>query len=208
MARKIAPSPGSLAPAWAPDHHLYTVLYHGCLRKDATAMLTRISHTVGHPDNDFGQGFYTTTLKRQAEDWAYLKHKGQRLYDRGLPDFAPVVVRFRVPRARLAALESLAFVRGDFTADEFWSLVQHCRGSTRGTTSRAAVVRHHERDVSGSPTWYDLVSGPVAAFWRQRSAMLDADQYSFHTPKGVDVLNDLITHGIAGIDYHVSGVVV
>ena len=53
------------------------------------APVGKVSHTAGQPDTDFGRGVYTTTLRRQAED-------------------------------------------------------------------------------------YDMVSGPVAAFWQQRSAMLEA----------------------------------
>ena len=53
-----------------------------------------------------------------------------------------------------------------------------------------------------------MVSGPVAAFWQQRSAMLDADQYSFHTQRGVDVLNDLVAKGSRGVEYDVDQVIV
>lgn len=167
-----------------------------------------ISHAMSAPDTDFGLGFYTTTLLRQAEDWAYIKHKAESLFNRGLPDFRPVVVWFRVPRADLAGLDALSFVRGDYDAEEFWSFVQHCRSSVRATKFRPAVIHHHERDASGLPTWYDLVSGPVAAFWPQRSAMLNADQYSFHTQKAVDVLNNLVRHGANGVDYGVDNVTV
>ena len=169
---------------------------------------TGVSHLLSAPDTDFGLGFYTTTLMRQAEDWAYIKHKGKSLFNRGLPDFQPVVVWFRVPRDRLALLESLAFVRGDYDAEEFWSFAQHCRSSVRATAAAPAVVHHHERDASGHPTWYDFVSGPVAAFWPQRSAMLNADQFSFHTQRGVDVLNDVVKGGTNGVDYGVSTVTV
>ena len=53
-----------------------------------------------------------------------------------------------------------------------------------------------------------MVSGPVAAFWQQRSAMLEADQYSFHTLRGVDVLNDLVVAGSRGVEYDVEQVFV
>ncbi len=209
MALKIAPSPRSLAVAWNPHHHRYSNLYHGCLRKDATAMLASgISHSVGHADADFGLGFYTTTIRGQAEDWAYLKHKGESLLNRGRPNFQPVVVWLRVPRAELSRLETMAFVRGHYDAEEYWSFVQHCRASIRKTLTTPAVVHHHERDATGTPTWYDLVCGPVAAFWQQRSAMLDSDQYSFHTAAGVRVLNDVVAGGLRGVDYGVDVVTV
>jgi hypothetical protein len=215
MGKKIAPSIGSAALPWNPGHHLVTRLFHGCLRHHATRMLPlvlpptgAISHTAGLPDNDFGQGFYTTTLRRQAEDWAYLKHKRENAMNRGRLDFQPVVIWFDVGRDALARLETLAFVRGDFSAAEYWSFVQHCRSSVRATKTNPAVVRHHERDASGTPTWYDMVSGPVAAFWQQRSAMLEADQYSFHTQRGVDVLNNLVAVGSRGTEFDVEQVVV
>ncbi len=43
--------------------------------------------------------------------------------------------------------------------------------------------------------WYDIVCGPVAAFWDQRSAMNDADQISFHTITAAKLLTDLIKSG-------------
>jgi len=115
------------------------------------------------------------------------------------------VIWFRVPREALAALESLSFVRGDFAADEYWSFVQHCRASIPATRTRPAVVNHHQRDQTGKATWYDMVCGPVAAFWQQRSAMLDADQYSFHTVAAEKVLNAVLA-GARGTDYDVEAV--
>lgn len=38
-------------------------------------------------------------------------------------------------------------------------------------------------------SYYDLVYGPVAAFWNQRMTIADADQISFHTTKAEAVLN-------------------
>ena len=40
--------------------------------------------------------------------------------------------------------------------------------------------------------WYEVACGPVAAFWRQRHAMQDADQFSFRTAGGVSLLQRLI----------------
>jgi hypothetical protein len=167
-----------------------------------------IVHSKGQPDTDFGQGFYTTTLLRQAADWAYMRYKRESLFNRGMPDYQPVVAWFVVLRGELARLDSLAFVRGDYGADAYWSFVQHCRSSGRATKSRSAVVHDHQRDTSATPTWYDMVSGPVAAFWQQRSAMLGADQIGFHTARGVDVLNDIMRSGTRGINFDVHSVVV
>jgi hypothetical protein len=68
-------------------------------------------------------------------------------------------------------------VRGDFDAEHYWSLVHHCR----------LGAADHARPVSG---WYDVVYGPVAAFWNQRMAIGDADQISFHTAAAETLLNN------------------
>jgi hypothetical protein len=91
-------------------------------------------------------------------------------------------------------LLSLHFVLGDYGNEDYWSLVQHCRQSVPPdpTTGKGGVVNDHRRPPGG---WYDLVTGPVAAFWQQRVAMNDADQVSFHTKSGVTLLNRLIKSG-------------
>jgi hypothetical protein len=77
-------------------------------------------------------------------------------------------------------------VSGDYDNEDFWSLVQHCR------QSKPKAPNDHKRPPTG---WYDLVMGPVAAFWDQRVAMVEADQVSFHTKAGIDILDDLIWSG-------------
>jgi hypothetical protein len=165
-------------------------LWHGCTGNDLTAIRRhgRIDPTRGRPDPDFGRGFYTTTIERQARQWAW-----QRYYE--LPPSAqgggnqPLALRFRIPRCRLGALQSLHFVLGRFDNEGYWSLVHHCRSST------AARILHHNHPDPAQGGWYDVVWGPVSAFWQQRVAMADADQVSFHTDKAVDVLNDLMQTG-------------
>ena len=85
----------------------------------------------------------------------------------------------------LDKLISLQFVRGDYGYDDYWSLVQHCRQST------PTAVNDHRRPATG---WYDIVSGPVTAFWTQRGAMVDSDQFSFHAG-GIYLLDALINEG-------------
>jgi hypothetical protein len=197
-----SPTPGSTASPWLPNWHLKCRLFHGCLRHQAVSILRRgVDPAYGQPDTDFGRGFYTTTLRRQAADWAYVRHAALLPADRALSENEPVVVWFDVSRQSLARLDILCFARGDFHADEYWSFVQHCRSSTRSTPTAAAVVHHHHRDTSPSDSWYDLVCGPVAAFWEQKRAMFDSDQYSFHTARGADVLNQIIRGGVRTFDY-------
>jgi hypothetical protein len=103
----------------------------------------------------------------------------------------PVVLRFRFDRFELAKLSFTAFVLSYPTKNDFWSLVQHCRQSTTG------AIRDHRGPVTvwDGTNWYDVVCGPVSAFWRQRYAMQDTDQFSFHTEPAVELLNRLIDTG-------------
>ena len=147
------------------------VLYHGTLDAQVSSILGGINLRAGRFNTDFGQGFYTTTVRRQALSWAW--QLSQRR-----PRTQPVVISFDVDRDALAGLECLWFVRGSFDADDFWSLIMHCRGGGTG----------HVR--GGANRWYDIVIGPVAASWRQRLAIYDADQVSFHTTRAVNLLNN------------------
>ncbi|HQU46008.1 MAG TPA: hypothetical protein PK867_24560, partial [Pirellulales bacterium] len=75
-----------------------------------------------------------------------------------------------------------------------------CRQSTPADPIRgiAQQIRNHKCNSHVGPTrdgWYDVVSGPVAAFWDQRVAMLGADQIGFHTMDAVTVLNSLVFAG-------------
>jgi Protein of unknown function (DUF3990) len=183
------------APAWTKPHSRYVILWHGCTTADKNAIeLNGVDPSQGQPNTDFGRGFYTTTIERQAKHWAWA-----RFYD---PRFTrttgvqPVVLRFRVDRHKLAKLRSLSFGSGDYGNEDFWSLIQHCRQSTPTTDPPPHIVNDHAGPVrEGGCRWYDIVSGPVAAFWEQRSAMQDADQVSFHTKKAAKLLTDLIGAG-------------
>ena len=87
-----------------------------------------------------------------------------------------MVIRFDIDREALALLDSLWFVCGTFAAEDFWSLVYHCRS---GQTD-------HGRATNNG--WYDLAIGPVVASWKQRLVFAEADQISFHTARAVRVL--------------------
>lgn len=157
-------------PLWTNQR---IVLYHGTLDADAKAIVaTGVNVALGKANADFGPGFYTTTLERQARSWAWGR---SRLLPGGM---AAAVVQFSVDRDDLSRLETISFVRGDYDADDFWSLVTHCRSGGAG----------HARGVPGLAS-YDVAVGPVAAFWQQRSAMSGADQISFHTKAAEHVLN-------------------
>jgi hypothetical protein len=167
----------------------YVILWHGCTTVDKNAIEKNgVDPAKGRADTDFGRGFYTTTIERQARYWAWI-----RFYDpkfKRATGFQPVVLRFRVERHELAKLTCINFGVGAYENEDFWSLVQHCRQST------ATAVNDHAGPVAeGGHQWYDIACGPVAAFWDQRSAMHDADQISFHTTAAAQLLTDLINSG-------------
>jgi hypothetical protein len=200
------------APLWGPPRSDHVVLWHGCTAFDKDVIEKNgIDLKYCAADTDFGRGFYTTTLERQSRQWAWNRFFRWQKDNPRVKGNYPVVLRFRVRRYSasnissdldrgLADLESLAFVIGDYNNDDFWSLVQHCRRST------PANIHDHKKAPSG---WYELVSGPVAAFWDQRVAMDDADQLSLHMKRSIDILNALInqgkgkgTYGTGDADYY------
>ena len=180
------------APPWSPPRSSYVTLWHGCTGDDYAKMKppARIDPTKGQPQTDFGRGFYTTTFELRARHWAW-----KRYYDLPVAKSSagnqPVILKFRVPLERLARLNSLRFVLGHYDAISFWSLVQHCRQSP--PVPNVHDQNHPDPSRGG---WYDLVTGPVADFWRQRSLMSDADQFGFHTTDATDILNDVMEDGL------------
>lgn len=188
------------APLWQPDRSEYVILWHGCTELDKINIEKyRIDPACGRVDADFGRGFYTTTREQQARHWAWKRFEEWKANPANAgKSNRPVILRFRTPRYGLQGrgrgldeLNSLNFVLGNYDNEDYWSLVQHCRQSVPANPllGRPAVVNDHRRSPDG---WYDLVGGPVAAFWKQRAALQDADQLSFHTDAAVTILNDLI----------------
>lgn len=149
-------------------------LYHGTLDIHAPSIRAGVAVHLGRLYTDFGQGFYTTTVESQARSWAWQLELRNRIAH---PGCRAAVVQFDVPRNDLAALEAVWFVRGALDAEDFWSLIGHCR----------AGMAAHGR--AAAPGWYDVAIGPVAASWRRRIAFRDMDQISFHTPKAARVLD-------------------
>ena len=171
------------APPWPRDP---VTLLHGCVASGAVEILKHgVDPTKGRLDADFGQGFYLTTSLRQARHWAWLK-----FYDlapsKQTASGGPVVLSFTLPLAQIATLDSIVFVRGDYAYDDYWSMVQHCRQSS------SVAPQNHRNTADLSPTpdnWYDLVFGPVATHWEQRSVMAESDQISFHTTRAAALLS-------------------
>jgi hypothetical protein len=154
------------------------ILFHGTVDTYAGSILTGpVLVSRGRTHTDFGPGFYTTTLVRQAHTWAAQIASSK-------PGTKAAVIEFVIAREELAQLQSLAFARGDFHADDFWSLIHHCRNG----------ASDHRRVAPAS--YYDIIYGPVAAFWNQRMMIADADQISFHTPAAEAVLNKSVRRRI------------
>jgi hypothetical protein len=172
------------APDWLPDRSDYLTLWHGCTSRDAATIQAHgIDLTRCRADSDFGQGFYLTSIRRQARHWAWFRYFGMTPQQQ--QGNTAQLLRFRFPRVDFTGLKTLCFVLGDYNNLDFWSLVQHCRISTPvGTAGQS----HHRYPgaVTSPDWWYDVVIGPVSAFWTQRVCMNDSDQFSFHTPDAID----------------------
>lgn len=145
------------------------VLYHGTIDSLVAPVLTGVQVASGRPGRDFGPGFYTTTVRRQAEKWAAQIAVAKSAI--------PAVIQIDVKRGDLAQLQTLSFVLGDDYADDYWSFVHHCR----------LGALDHGR--TGAQANYDLVYGPVSSAWNQRMSITGADQVSFHTSAAELVLN-------------------
>jgi len=160
------------AAAWPPWTNQPIVLYHGTIRRFAESIVRDgVDVTHGGLRRDFGKGFYTTTLLSQAREWAI-----EIGLDRGEPY---AVVQLTLDRIALGSLRTLAFVRGELDAVDYWSFVAHCRMGKR----RAPVLNKD----------YDVVYGPVAKFWggpRKSVVHRDYDQISFHGDAAQRVLRD------------------
>jgi len=164
MLPATSPAPFDTPPAWSNGP---LVLYHGTLTIYTASIQAGVNPSKGRAGTDFGQGFYTTTVERQAKSWAWLTAAASTVG--GTAGAKGAVVRLEVDRDALAQLDSIAFIRGGYDAEDFWSLVFHCRSGAPG----------HLR--SSAASYYDVAYGPVAAFWMQRNAMNGADQISFHS---------------------------
>jgi hypothetical protein len=166
----------SSLPPFAPTSRTNQklVIYHGTIDPAAASILSRVDTTKGSVATDFGKGFYTTTILRQAKTWAWMRSQRSG----GIHN--PAVVKLELNRDDVAGLQALWFVRGSYDADDFWSLVFHCR--TGGSL--------HVRSAPATNP-YDVVIGPAAASWKQRLTIFDADQVSFHTPAAEAILNGL-----------------
>src|SRR5579883_1697629 len=148
------------APPWQPNRSEYVTLWHGCTAFDKASIEKGIDRSKCAVATDFGQGFYTTTLERQARQWAWNRFYQWRIANPQGTGNQAVVLQFRLRRYRLGRrtaprfrgldeLKSLHFALGDYNNEDYWSMVQHCRQSTPNS------IKDHRRGRAG---WYDMVS--------------------------------------------------
>jgi hypothetical protein len=153
-------------PIWSNPNAEF---FHGTTRKHAeTTVRDGIDPCYGEPNTDFGSGFYTTTNREQAEEWA--KIKASEAGD------LPVVLRLTINRDALACLRDLSFV---CPTPDYWSLVERCRD---GSDTPYATEEH-----------YDVIYGPVAKRWFGSQALTifeGYDQASFHGEVAKAFLNN------------------
>jgi hypothetical protein len=121
-------------------------------------------------NTDFGRGFYTTTVERNA--WKMAKKKVDRVGGQ------QAVVQLRLDRDQLGSLKTIAFVRGSVDAIDFWSFVYSCRNGLPFSAGPLGI--------------YDVAYGPVALYWGgpENSRIYKGyDQISFHTQRAMEILN-------------------
>jgi hypothetical protein len=166
------------------------VLFHGTDLASALAILSGgVNLALCSPLTDFGRGFYTTTNRDQAINWAVLR--ALKLSVAGKPSAKGAVLRTSVDRIWLGGLDTLAFVRED-PATGFPEFVRYCRSG--GTP--------HKPPLNGD---YQVVYGPVVQ-WQglfgptlQLFVLKDCDQVSFHDASAVDSSSPLFA--MADVDW-------
>lgn len=135
-------------------------LYHGTAKKyGGNIRRDGIDLSVQRADSDFGRGFYTTTNKTQAHEWAARNADGGE------------VLHYRVPKGELDNLNGLKFDRGDADWESF---VLHNRsfGSLHSyDTVEGPMLMNPPHALNGKP--------PVPG----------GHQLSFHTDSAVNMLN-------------------
>lgn len=180
-----------------PNRERVMWLWHGTAEPVLASIQRGLDLRYCQRQTDFGRGFYTTTYRDQAREWA--GHTTRKLQiERVDYGMKAAIIGLPVPLDALAQLHSLPFVRPEPSNDLFWSFIRHCRGFP---LSDAAEPSHypdppectHLYPHPAGGTCYDMVCGPVAMVWgRYPQVFLRYDQFSFHTPAAVGILNTLL----------------
>jgi hypothetical protein len=153
------------------------MLYHG-----SDNWIEEVDLTRCEPFRDFGRGFYTTSIRRHAEDKANIVAESHKT--------SPVVTVFSFDEAALTN-RGVAVKRFPEPSVEWVEFVMHCRN----------------RKLTQPPHTYDIVEGPIAndkmraqfslfergtidmeTVLRRITYMEDTHQLSFHTPAALALL--------------------
>jgi Protein of unknown function (DUF3990) len=151
------------------------IVYHGCDQVSASAIQANgIDLTKCRPRTDFGVGFYASTNRHQAENWANTRVR--RITRRSRPATA-AIVEFEVDRNLLAACTALCFVtegwkpNSPIVNSDYWQFISYCRGGGGNHL------------LQPGPN-YDVVWGPVSLY-PQILTINNCDQISFHSNKAI-----------------------
>lgn len=89
------------------------IVYHGSTTEHIES-LKQIKIDYGRKDLDFGQGFYTTSIRRQAEEWAKGKAYGKH---------GPLLLTYKVNLDKIKSMNGMIFEN----ASEEWTkfIFQH-----------------------------------------------------------------------------------
>ncbi|GLX99506.1 polymorphic toxin-type HINT domain-containing protein [Herbidospora sp. NBRC 101105] len=134
-------------------------LYHGTSREGAAAIRANgVDPAYAPRPRDFGDGFYTTRLRSQAQDWVDKRYPGGE------------VLHFRVPTSELEGLTTLTFSGPSPLLSEF---VRHYRGG--GTNLPYDMV---EGPMLANPKAFMGGAAPIwignqVTFFRNTGPMLD-----------------------------------
>ena len=149
------------------------VVYHGTDSDAGEGVIASGPNwRLGNPHSDFGRGFYTTTLLREAKFWADLHTRTVR--GSGKRALA-MVIKFSIPRDVFDGLNILCFVL-DNSSSDYWDFVDH---------SRTGQPYHRIRMDN-----YHVVFGPVSRNWPRHRILRGYDQVSFHTDNCRSMLQD------------------
>ena len=160
------------------------ILYHG-----SYSCFDKIDLGKGRKYKDFGQGFYTTKIETQARQWA--KNMSAR--------FGSVYGYVSIYECDENSFKSLNYLKFDMPTEEWAYFIMNNRNNE---------FTDSETQINNQKNQFDIVEGPVAndtiavvldqfmMNMKSGTALVEALEYknlnhqiSFHTEKGISLLN-------------------
>ena len=154
------------------------ILYHGSNQNFDTVDLSK-----SKDNRDFGKGFYTTTLRDQAEDWARVlfdRYKGDGIF---------------VYEMELAHTKDLAVKCYDGLSEEWLLMVQKNR-TTGGIQHNFDIVKGPVANDKTARTIALYIAGIINAYEAMERLKINKvnNQVSIHTPAALSNLKILRKH--------------